>query len=115
MLLGNVVRQSLAPSPEPATNVPIFVLSLLAGIVLVVLGVAALLVGAGLWKLRPWARAIALALSILGLGFFPLATLMSLLRPQPVPVLAQLGAAVFCAVVIWYLNRAQVRRAFGSV
>ena len=61
--------------------------------VFVLLAVANVVVGWGLWRLRPWARPSAMVLAVLRLVNFPLGTLIG-------------------AVSIWYLLREDVKAEF---
>jgi len=70
-------------------------LGLICSGVFVLLAVANVAVGWGLWKLRPWARTGALALAVLRLLNFPLGTLIG-------------------ALIIWYLLREDVKAEFDA-
>jgi hypothetical protein len=72
----------------------------LAGAIFGVFGVAFLLVGRGLWKGRPWARGVAIALS--ALSFFG-----TLGTSQWINML------IHGAIVVYLAFNAQVRRAFS--
>lgn len=64
---------SFAPA-EPGEPSPRIVAAVLA-----VLGLVAGALGSGLWRLRPWARRVAIAFSVIGLLGFPIGTLISIL------------------------------------
>jgi len=78
----------------------------ISGLFLIVLGVVALLAGFGLWQLKPWAWLLTIAWAILGL----VSAALTLLSGD---VTSAIISAIIPAVVIWYLNRPDVKAAFG--
>ena len=82
------------PNTAAITGIIAF-LGLICSGVFVLLAVANVAVGWGLWKLRPWARTGALALAVLRLLNFPLGTLIG-------------------ALIIWYLLREDVKAEFDA-
>jgi hypothetical protein len=102
------------------SNVPASVISVVEflgvpGVLLVVLlmdaGIVAL--GIGLWLLRPWARTISLALSLLNLGaaFFGLCVLLINERSFSV---AYFATVVFYIWVLYYFCLPNVKQAFNA-
>ncbi len=90
----------------------------IAGLVLVLIGVLALVTGFGLWLGRHWAWLIARLWAslcvIIGLVSAGLSLLGDTLTSQIVAaIVAAVVPAIIAAVVLWYLYRPDVRAAFG--
>lgn len=62
--------------------------------VLLTLSLVNLAVGYGLWRVQPWGRTGAIVLSIVGLLFFPIGTVIG-------------------AIILWYLLKPEVAAQFG--
>ncbi len=83
--------------------------------VIVVLALVFIVVGVGLWRLRPWARLLTLALMVLRLLFLLPGLIFSLVRFEPLSLVVQLVFVLLYAWIIWYLFQPEVKRAFGGV
>ena len=95
-LLGMAPAQSVAGLP-PTT----------LGWLNIAVGAIALVVGWGLWVLKPWAWIVGIAVVMVRLLF----DILNLLNPS-----LMLGGAfgiVVNAVILWYLFRPDVKKAFG--
>lgn len=78
----------------------------ISGLFLVVLGIVALLAGYGLWQLASWAWLLTIAWAILGL----ISAALTLLGGD---FASAIISAILPAVVLWYLNRPDIKQAFG--
>lgn len=83
--------------------------------VIVVLAAVFIVVGVGLWRLRPWARPLTLALMVLRLLLLLPGLILSVVRFEPLSLAAQLVFVVLYAWIVWYLFQPEVKRAFGAV
>jgi len=83
--------------------------------VIVVLAAVFVVVGVGLWRLRPWARPLTLALMVLRLLLLLPGLILSVVRFEPLSLAAQLVFVVLYAWIVWYLFQPEVKRAFGAV
>lgn len=82
--------------------------------VIVVLALVFIAVGVGLWRLRPWARLLTLALMVLRLLFLLPGLLFSVWQFEPLSLAVQLVFVVLYAWIVWYLFQPEVKRAFGA-
>jgi hypothetical protein len=78
----------------------------LTGVLAIIVGVIYLAAGLALWSLQPWAWAFGMILSVFGLFEAVLVVFAS------DSLAAGVGAALFPAVVLWYLNTAEVKAEF---
>lgn len=69
---------AILTGPGQDIAVPIFALTL-ATLAIIVFGIAFLVVGWGLWRLKSWARAGAIVLAVLQLPGFPIGTVIGAL------------------------------------
>lgn len=83
------------------------------GWILIVFGVLKLVSGVGLWKLRNWGRLLTLGLAALAVALSLPGMVSAVLARDPVSVFLQLLFAVGYGVIVWYLFRPDVKRAFG--
>ncbi|HSC78505.1 MAG TPA: hypothetical protein VLB32_08070 [Candidatus Acidoferrales bacterium] len=81
--------------------------------VLVVLALVFIVVGVGLWGLRPWSRVLTLALMALRLLLLLPGLIFSLVQFEPLMLTGQLVFVVLYAWIVWYLFQPEVKRAFG--
>ena len=72
-------------------------------------GIAWLLAAGGLWALQPWARLFALIIA----GFALFEAVLAFFQYPGTGV--GLGMAIMPGLIIWYLNSAEVKAAFGEV
>ena len=72
-------------------------------------GIAWLLAAGGLWALQPWARLFALIIA----GFALFEAVLAFFQYPGSGV--GLGMAIMPGLIIWYLNSAEVKEAFGEV
>ena len=70
--------------------------------------------GRGLWKLRNWARTVAMVLAIIGAVFSGLALLGAMVRFSAFGFLNQGIQFAINLLILWYLNQAHVKQAFGQ-
>lgn len=63
------------------------------GAIALLIGILYAIAGLGLWKLKPWARIIAIILAIISLLNFPVGTAIGI-------------------IVLWYLFKAEIKEAF---
>jgi hypothetical protein len=70
-------------------------IALICGAIGILIGVFDFLVGWGLWTLAPWAHTAALVLAIIGLLFFPIGTVISI-------------------IILIYLFQPEIKAAFGQ-
>ena len=104
-VLGGVSYLSLtqmAPA-EALTGLPPTTLGWLN----IAVGAIALVVGWGMWALKRWAWLLAIAVTVVRLFF----EILKLLEPNL--MLAGALGIVISAVIIWYLLRPEVKRAFA--
>jgi hypothetical protein len=78
----------------------------LSGVLAIIVGVIYLAAGLALWSLQPWAWAFGMILSVFGLFE---AVLVAFAADS---IAAGFGAALFPAVVLWYLNTNDIKAAF---
>jgi hypothetical protein len=78
----------------------------LTGILAIIVGVIYIAAGLALWSLQPWAWAFGMILSVFGLFE---AVLVAFAADS---IAAGFGAALFPAVILWYLNTNDVKAAF---
>jgi len=81
--------------------------------VIVVLALVFIVVGVGLWRLRPWARLLTVALMVLRLLLLLPGLIFSLVQFEPLSLVVQLVFVVLYAWIVWYLFQPEVKRAFG--
>jgi cytochrome c oxidase subunit IV len=74
----------------------------------IISGLGFLLTALGLWALQPWARTIALVIA----GFALFEATIAFFQFTGTGI--ALGMAVMPALIIWYLNTAEVKDAFGE-
>ena len=103
-VLGGVSYLSLTQmaTAEPVAGLPPTTLGWLN----IAVGAIALVVGWGLWALKPWAWLLAIVVTVVRL-FFEVVKLFN-----PNLMLAGGLGIVISAAIIWYLLRPEVRRAF---
>lgn len=70
--------------------------------------------GRGLWKLKNWARTVAMVLAIIGVLFTGLALMGAMVRFSAFGLLNQGVQFAINLLVLWYLNQAHVKQAFGA-
>jgi hypothetical protein len=80
------------------------------GIVALVLGVAELAIGYGFWTLKPWAWSLAFVVFVVGI----LIEILRVISWGGYGFTNVLISIVISAVVIYYMNQANVRQAFGA-
>ena len=78
------------------------------GIVILVVGIAYIVAGYGLWRLRPWAWLVALVLSIVSLVF----TILGIVGGGGLGA-SQIVSLAVAGVIIYYLNTPEIKQAFG--
>lgn len=81
--------------------------------VIVVLALVFIVVGVGLWRLRPWSRVLTLGLMALRLLLLLPGLIFSLVQFEPLLLTGQLVFALLYAWIVWYLFQPEVKRAFG--
>jgi hypothetical protein len=84
----------------------------LLGVLLVVVGVIALVIGVGLWRLRNWARLIMMTLLILQFLGSAIGTIWAGAHRQTAVLEAAAIRMALDVAVIWYFSRPRVRDAF---
>lgn len=84
------------------------------GVVLIVFGVFALIIAIGLFGLKNWARIVAMALAALGVIFGLLALLPLALHFAMFRIFYVLIRIAINALILWYLNQPDVKKAFGA-
>lgn len=84
-----------------------------AGWFLIVFGLLKAASGVGLWKLRNWGRLLTLGLAALAVALSLPGIVSAALARDVVSLLLGLVFAVGYAVIVWYLFRPDVKRAFG--
>jgi hypothetical protein len=80
------------------------------GIVALVLGFAELAIGYGFWTLKPWAWSLAFVVFVVGI----LIEILRVISWGGYGFTNVLISIVISAVVIYYMNQANVRQAFGA-
>lgn len=81
-------------------------LALALGVVALALGILELVTGAGMWQLKRWAWPLALAI----FGLEAINRIVGLFTSRSVGSILGLAISV---IIVWYLFRPDVRRAFG--
>jgi cytochrome c oxidase subunit IV len=74
----------------------------------IISGIGFLLTALGLWALQPWARTIALIIA----GFALFEATIAFFQFTGTGI--ALGMAIMPALILWYLNTAEVKDAFGE-
>lgn len=77
------------------------------GVMWIVVGVIYIAVAGALWSLRPWAWLFAMIMAVFGLVSAFFVMFDAGLGPA-------LGAALLPGLILWYLNTAEVKAAFGA-
>ena len=77
----------------------------LAGVIFLLIAVAGIFAGVGLWKLKNWARILVIVLAGLGAPFALIGTLTT---PPP----TNLIALILDCAILWYVYRPDVKEAF---
>ena len=85
----------------------------MAGWILIVFGLLKVVSGVGLWKLRNWGRRLTLGLAGLAVALSLPGLVSVVMARDPFSVFLQLLFAVGYGVIVWYLFRPEVKRAFG--
>jgi hypothetical protein len=70
--------------------------------------------GRGLWKLKNWARTVAMVLAIIGVLFSGLGLLGAMVRFSAFGLLNQGIQFAINLLILWYLNQPHVKLAFGG-
>lgn len=102
LVKGAVFLGAIAFGPIPAGDGRVLI-----GSLAVIIGIAWIAVGAGAFSLKPWAWMVGVLVAILGL-FEALGTLLLTLSWE-----YAVASAILPAAVVWYLNRAAIKGAFG--
>jgi hypothetical protein len=89
-------------------DLPRFESAGLWGWLAIIAGIFWLFVALGLWALQPWARAAALIIA----GFSLFEAALAFIQFPGTGI--GFGMAIMPAVIIWYLNSAEVKLAFGD-
>jgi len=89
-------------------------LGAVGGVIILIFGAIAVLVGVGLWKLRNWARILTIVLTALSLLFAVLGLLTSLLHFQLFALVFRLVFVAIYALILWYMFQPHVKQAFGA-
>ena len=84
-----------------------------AGWILIVFGLLKLVSGVGLWKLRNWGRRLTLGLAALAVLLSLPGIADAVAEGDPFSFLLGLLFGVGYGVIVWYLLRPEVKRAFG--
>lgn len=80
------------------------------GLIALVLGIAEVAIGYGFWTLRPWAWSFALVVFVVGI----LVEILRFLSWGGYGFTNILISIAISAVVVYYMNQANVRQAFGA-
>ena len=89
-------------------------LGAVAGVFMIIMGGVGALVGFGLWKLKGWARIVAIVLAGISAAFQLLGLLGSLAHFNLFAVVWGLFWIAIDALIIWYLLKPEVKSAFQA-
>jgi len=82
----------------------------LLGIVALALGIGELAIGYGFWTLKPWAWSVAFVVYVVGI----LIEILRFISWGGYGLTGLIVSIVITAIVVYYLNQANVRQAFGA-
>lgn len=82
--------------------------------VIVALALVFVVVGVGLWRLRPWARGLTLALMALRLIFLLPGLIFSVVQFSLFNLIAHGLFVLLYAWIVWYLFQPEVKQAFST-
>lgn len=89
-------------------------LGAVAGVFMIIMGAVGALVGFGLWKLKGWARIVAIVLAAISGAFQLLGLLGSLAHFNLFAVVWSLFWLAIDGLIIWYLLKPEVKAAFQA-
>jgi len=85
-----------------------------AGVLVMILAIIPLVIGIGLWKLKNWARIVVIVFSVLGL----VSNLFGVIGGVSAGEMVSLSSGVIGlginVLVLWYMQQAHVKQAFGA-
>jgi hypothetical protein len=84
------------------------------GVMLLVFGALSLIIAIGLFGLKNWARVVAMILSAIGAVFGLLAVFALMVHFAIIMAFWQMIKIAINVLIAWYLNQAEVKRAFGA-
>ncbi|HXE76125.1 MAG TPA: DUF2127 domain-containing protein [Candidatus Xenobia bacterium] len=115
LLVGGGVLGAMSGGGEGSSFMGVLgALGAVAGIVLIVVSAIPLLVGIGLWKLKNWARVLAIVFSGIGVVSNLFGILGGVSTGEIVSVSSGVIGLGINVLILWYMFQPHVKQAFGA-